>query len=236
MDGHGLGHEHTHAHGLVTPPTDEVLAMAARESVGAGADESTPPHHWQRGPMDLHPVATPYRLRLRTGVHQTITHRMYWQLDRVTGTTRSRAASRLYDVLLDPRGWVRAGVHWQRVGWRTDADIIVRVIPRDETVCGPGSGGCYSWGYEPDRKPVAEVGVEYIDRDGPWQMLVGMELQGHGAFRMHDGYINHPGYEGVLGSWEAAARVGYRPSAAELDGARLWLGGQTPADLIHGHG
>ncbi len=226
------GHE-PHAHpGPPPPPPDEELEPL--RAMGATA-EGTPPHHWQRGPADVRPLPSPVRVKLRGGGTAEATHEFRWFLDRVAGTDRRTAARRLYDVFLDPTGWVRAGVRWKRVKDRADADIVVRVIPQDETVCGPGSAGCYSWGYEADGKPVAEMGVEHIGREGPWLVIVGMEAQGHGTFRVHDHYVNHPGYQGVMGTWESAAAFGFSPSNAEIEGARRWLRGETPAELIHEH-
>lgn len=160
-----------------------------------------------------------------------------WFLDRVEGTSRSKAIAKIYDVLLGDRSWSRSGVHWKRVYNRADADILVRVIPQDTTVCGVGSAGCYSWGYEPDGKPVAEMGVEYIDRPGPWAALVGMELQGHGTFRADDMYFSvHAPYPiGVMGNWEAMARANYFATDQEVEDTKTWLRGETPADRVHRH-
>ena len=172
-------------------------------------------------------------MRLRGGGATTATHEFRWFLDRVEGTSRREATKRLYDVFLDPGGWIRAGVHMRRVGDPAEANLIVRVVPKDTTVCGPGSLGCYSW--RSGETPVAEVGVECIDNEPAWLVVAGMECVGHAVFRCHDGYINHTGYQGVLGDWGGAEAYGFRPSPAEIDGAKAWLAGATLKAAIHDH-
>lgn len=217
------------------PPSDEVLERYAAGGARASGD-STPLHFFAPGPADVRPVRR-HRIRLRDGTTRAVTWTMPWYLDRVEGTTRATALRRLYDVLLAPQGWTRAGVHWARVTRREDAAVIVRVIPQDTTACGPGSAGCYSWGYEPDGKPVAEIGVEYIDRPGPWAALVQMELCGHGTVRADDQYtrVHQPYRCGVMGDWPAVACAGYMPTPAEIEASIQWLRGETPADRVHWH-
>lgn len=212
---------------------DDGAGDAGRGAMGApGA--GTPPHHWDDGPLDVRPVAPGTTVRLRDGTRQKVTHEFLWYLDAVRGTDRRTAAKRLHDVLLAPGGWTKAGVRWRRVSTRAEADVVVRVVPQDETVCGPGSAGCYSWGYED--KPVAEVGVEYIGDPGGWSMLVGMELCGHGTFRMHDGYTReHMPYSGSMGTWAEAKAHNWLPSENEIASAKAWLAGQTPAAQRHDH-
>ncbi len=237
-DHDGDGIPERSAHGVPPPPSDEELERyhekgRALRAMGA---ETVPPHHFFQGPRDVAKVATPYLLTLRDGSKQRITHRFRWYLADVRGTTRRKALRRLYDHLLHPRGWAQMGVHWVRTTDRARANIIVRVIPQNETVCGPGSAGCFSWGYEPDGKPAAEVGVEYIDREGPWHVLVGMELCGHGTVRMDDGYLSpHQPYYGSMGTWKQAAAVGYLPVPAEIQSGKDWLNGAVPADRVHRH-
>lgn len=229
------GHDHDRhtCRGLPPPPPDAELARMER-TMGA-APEGTPPHFWARGPLDVTRLPQPRQVRLRDGTRRTVEWEVKWFLDRVSGTDRSTASKRLYDVFLHPDGWTRAGVRWRRTTDRAAAHIVIRVIPQDETVCGPGSAGCYSWGYEADGKAVAEMGVEHIDREGPWRVISGMECCGHGTFRIHDGYINHPNYQGVMGDWKSTTLFGYSPSNEEIEGAKVWLAGQAPAALVHGH-
>lgn len=223
------GHGQASAVAGLPPPPPGIEDRRALAAPGPG----TPPHHWEPGPGAVRRLPRPRRVRLRDGTTAEVTHEYRWYLDRVEGCTRRQAVARLYDVLLHPQGWIRSGVYWRRTFDRGDADIWVRVIPQDTTVCGPGSAGCFSWGYE-DR-PVAEMGVESIGREGPWRVIVGMEVCGHGTFAMHDGYANHGDYAGSLGAWQSAAAFGFLPSQAEIDAARAWLAGTTPAVAIHGH-
>ncbi len=241
-DHDGDGIPERSAHGVPPPPSDEELERYqdedhARRGMGAGRPSTTvPPHHFFQGPKDVIKVSSPYLLTMRDGSKQKITHKFRWFLADVRGTTRAKALRRLYDHLKHPKGWSQSGIHFVRVYHRENAQIIVRVIPKDETVCGPGSAGCYSYGYESDGKPAAEVGVEYIDREGPWNVLVGMELCGHGAVRMDDGYLSpHQPYYGSMGTWKQAAAVGYLPVPAEIQSAKDWLNGAVPAERIHRH-
>jgi hypothetical protein len=243
-------------HGLIPPPGDAVLheyepphhhAAGARDDrvVRDGGTTTYEPtidparllHHWQAPPGPAVRASRPYRVRVRDGTTRVVQWRMPWYLDRVEGCSRSKAITRLYDVLLDPRGWINAGVHWVRVRNRAQAKILFRVIPAAETVCGPGSAGCFSWGY-PDGKTIAENGVEYIDRDNAWQAITGMEAQGHGTFLAHDLYINHPEFNAiptVMGTWKSMAQAGYRPTEADLYSAKLFLAGKTDPSKVHRH-
>lgn len=232
-------HDHDHGspkgcHGIPIPPPDEELARY--ETTGVRAASSYPLHFFARGPKDVRSIPKRY-IRRRDGGAFTCTYEFRWFLDRVEGTTRAKAITRLYDVLLAPNSWSRAGVHWKRVMDRAQADIIVRVIPQDATVCGPGSAGCYSWGYEADGKPVAEIGVEHIDRPGPWASLVNMELIGHGTFRADDQYlaVHQPYVGGVMGTWADMARASFYPTDQEVEDSKTWLKGETPPDRIHRH-
>lgn len=217
-------------HGVPLPPDDAMLATY--EQGGMRGAEPVPLHFFAKGPLDVQPVRPKY-VRLRDRTYQRCTWEFRWYLDRIEGVGYRTALGRLYDVLLAPNGWIQAGVHWKRVWSRDDADILVRVIPQDETVCGPGAAGCYSWGRG---TPVAEMGVEYVDRPGPFAALVGMELQGHGTFRSDDMYwAIHLPYTGVMGSWSAMAAAGYMPTDQEIADSVTWLNGQTPADRVHVH-
>ncbi len=218
-------------HGVPLPPDDATLATY-RQGGMRGA-EPVPLHFFANGPLDVRPVRPKY-IRLRDGTYQRCTWEFRWYLDRIDGVSYRTALDRLYDVLLAPNGWIQAGVHWKRVWSRDAADILVRVIPQDTTVCGAGAAGCYSWG---QGTPVAEMGVEYVDRPGPFAALVGMELQGHGTFRADDQYlaVHLPYPSGVMGSWESMAAAGYMPTGQEIADSVTWLAGQTPADRVHWH-
>lgn len=233
-------HEHTWdsdhgSHGIPAPPDDDDLSSI---QVGGVMGVQPVPLHFFKGPgpMNVRPVRK--KKVGRKGQEPFICEWEFrWYLDRVEGTTRPKALRKIYDVLLHPRAWTRSGVHWKRVMERSQADILIRVIPQDTTVCGKGAAGCYSWGYEPDGKPVAEMGVEYIDRPGPWAALIGMELQGHGTFRGDDMYfdIHAPYSVGVMGTWDAMARAQFYPTDQEIEDTRTWLRGETPPDRIHRH-
>lgn len=191
------------------------------------------PHFWHGAPQTAYPIP-PRRVRMRNAKTQRCTHEVRWYLDRVEGVSAQKALRRLYDVLLDPDGWIQAGIHFRRVFSRDEATILVRVIPQNTSVCGPGSAGCFSYGYEPDGKPVAENGVEAIDQDGPWHVIVGMELCGHGAVSMEDMYTpDHQPYVGSMGTWAACAQVGYHPTRAEIEATRQKLAGTLDPALVH---
>lgn len=232
-------HDHDHtsdhgSHGVPSPPSDEVLAGYA--AGGVRGSEPIPLHFFAKGPMDVRKVPRKRVRRFGSATWHVCDYEFRWFLDIVKGVSRAKALTRIYDVVLADNGWIQAGVHWKRVMDRAQADIIIRVLPEDETVCGPGAAGCYSWGYEPDRKPVAEMGVEYIERPGPWAALTNMELCGHGTFRGDDMYFAvHLPYVGVMGNWEAMARANYQPTGQEITDTVTWLQGQTPPDRIHGH-
>lgn len=232
-------HDHHHgtrehgAHGVQPPPSDDELAQY--ESQGMRGSESVPLHFFDGpGPMNVTRIPR-RRIRLRDGTYRTCSWEFRWYLERVEGTTRTKALRRVYDVLLDPRGWTRAGVHWKRVIDPARANIRVSVLPQDLTVCGPGAAGCFSWGG--GRTPLAEMGVEYIDRPGPWASLTNMEMVGHGTFKADDMYfaIHQPHLVGVMGTWAAMARAGYMPTDAEIADTMTWLEGKTPPDRIHWH-
>ena len=218
-----------HCHALPPPPPNLPRRMLTAAAVPTG----DPPHFWRGDPVTWHRLPKPKRVRARNGKTLPARYEVRWYLDRVAGTTRPTAVKRLYDVLLNPDGWLRAGVHWRRVARRADADLLVRVIPADQTVCGPGSAGCFSFGFEPDGKPCAENGVEYLDNDPVWQVVVGMEVCAHplSAEDMYD--ARHQPYLGVLGTWQAAARVGYVPTREEVACVRQFLDGTIDPRLVH---
>lgn len=182
------------------------------------------PHHWEQGPQDVKRVR-PFNERGRR-----FAHKFYWYLERVEGTSRRQALTAIYEVLHHQRSWERSGVKWVRtyLPWR--ANVRLRVIPRDTTVCGPGAGGCYSWG---TGTPLAEVGVEYLGT-AAFAEILNMELAGHGTFRMLDMYNEvhqRIPYEGVMGTWGDAAKTAYYPSDSEIESAKAWLQGR--AAIVH---
>jgi hypothetical protein len=231
-------HDHTWdddhgSHGVQPPPSDGDLRVWEFSTV-RGA-EPVPLHFFKGpGPMNVRRIA-PRRIRLRNGTYLRCTWEFRWYLDYVEGCSKYKALTKIYDVLLHPSTWSRSGVHWKRVLDRSQADILVRVLPQDKTVCGPGAAGCYSWGG--GKPPVAEMGVEYIDRPGPFAALTNMELLGHGTFRVDDQYfaVHQPYPTGVMGSWQSMAAAGYYPTHEEIESSKQWLRGETPSELIHSH-
>lgn len=208
------------------PPAGLPRGMRARGDEPAG----DPPHFFRGNATTFAALDRPRRVRLRDGSTIRATHEVRWFLDRVRGVGRREALRRLYDVLLHPAGWTRAGVHFRRVSRREEATLLVRVIPSAETACGKGAAGCYSWG---DGLPVAEVGVELIGDEGPWQVVVGMEVCAH-PLSMDDMYTReHQPYRGVLGGWEGAAAVGFVPTRAETGGMREWAAGTVDPRRVH---
>ena len=219
-----------HCHALPPPPPNlPRMAPGARPAHVQG----DPPHFWRGGPVTWRKLPKPRRVRARGGTVLPAQYEVRWFLERVQGTSRATAAKRLHDVLLNPHGWLQAGVHWKRVARRDQATIIVRVIPAGQTVCGGNAAGCFSWGFEADGLPAAENGVEYIDNDGAWNVIVGMELCAHplSADDMYD--ARHQPYLGVLGVWQSAAQVGYVPTRAEIAGVRAQLDGTIDPKLVH---
>lgn len=213
-------------HALPPPPDD----LDALPLPSMSPDVNHTPHHWQQGPMDVQRAASPFTIRDSDGASRRMTHRFRWYLDRVEGTTRDVALRAIYAHLRHPRSWERSGVAFVRTFDKSAANIWLRIIPADTTMCGPGSAGCWSSGYED--KPVAEVGVEYIARPDAFAVILGMELAGHGMARCVDHYnpIHQP-YLGVLGTWPQARAVGYYPSDEEIASVKLWLQGR--AEFIH---
>lgn len=230
---HGHGSREKGAHGVPEPPPDSILRDYER--IGVRGSEPVPLHFFDGpGPLNVRRLSRRRYVKLRDGSYAKCDFEFRWHLDRVEGTTQGEALKGIYDVLLNPRSWTRAGVHWKRVYSPNDADILLRVIPQDTTVCGPGSAGCYSWGHP--HAPVAEMGVEYITRPGPFAALTNMEMLGHGTFRADDMYFAvHMPYVGVMGDWQAMARAGYYPTDQEIEDTKTWLHGQTPTDRVHWH-
>lgn len=201
-------------------------APSVRASAG---DAQTVPHHWDAGPTSALPLDRPYT---RAGVRYT--HRMRWYLDRVEGTSRKAALAAIGQVLHDPRAWGRAGVAFVRTTKREEAQILLRVIPQDTTVCGRGAAGCWSSSGAAGEPPVAEIGAEYVGNPVAFATILGMELCGHGCFHLLDMYNPaHQPYLGAMGTWGQAQAVGGFPTDAEITAARTWLDGKTDPRYIH---
>lgn len=211
--------EHERGVIVLPPPPDDI---ERRRPATPPAGVNSTPHHWAPGPGNCRP-ARPFWAPDAAGNVRRYTWRLPWYLDAVRGTSRRAALTALYRVLRDPQGWERSGVRFVRVANPARAAVRVSVIPGAESVCGAGAAGCYSWGG--GRLPLVEVGVEYLNRPGPWAVIAGMEFA-HAAFAMSDMYdAKHQPYFGVLGGWEQAAAAGWRPTDEEINAARAWLAG-----------
>lgn len=216
--------------GIERPPADLDSIMAA-PTVGRGSE----PHFFsRRAPAQAQTLSKPERVKLRDGGSATVTHRCLWYLGEVHGMSRRDAFRRINDVLLDPNGWVRTGVHFRRVNDETQAHAVVSVVAPGTTVCGRGAAGCASWGG--DGAPLAEVASDLAGNAGAWRMVVAMELPGHLVFALDDMYLpQHQPYDGSMGTWAAAKARGYYPSDAEIEAAKAWLAGATDPRYVHGH-
>lgn len=202
------------------PPTVDISRLGVRPRGAPRRAPTNAPHHWAQGPQDVERTKRGWRFR--------------WYLDRAEGASRATILRAIYAVINHPRGWERTGVRFVRTMDRASANILLRIAPAAESACGPGSAGCYCDNCE--SKPVAHVGSEYLGKPGAFALILNMELQGHGCFRMVDSYSSpHQPYTtgGVMGTWEDAERTGYMPSDAEIEGAKLWLNGEVPAERIH---
>jgi len=191
--------------------------------LATGQDNQTP-HHWEQGPQKVHSVMPFTHDGFRCSWRWT------WYLDRVEGTGRRVAGKAIRAVLANPLSWQRTGVAWVRTYDRVAADIEVSVIPEDNTACGKGAAGCFSW--DGQTTPKAELGVEYIGDPNGFAELVNMEVCGHGTFAMADMYTgaghDSANYVGVMGTWGGTAKSHYYPSDAEIADAKAWLAGQAP--------
>lgn len=210
---------------------DEKRAIPREQSGGIAAPTSDV-HFWEAGPQDVIRLASPRYDHVGRGLRFDWLYR--WQLGRVEGVSRSKALSKIWEVLHHPLSWERAGVHWSRSTTTLyPPQIVINVLPAAQSACGEGSAGCYEWG---GGLPIATLGVEYIDDPRWWALLVNMELCGHGTFRMLDMYSEaHQPYlpGGTMGTFSDASRTSFYPSDVEIRAARDWLAGRVPPERIH---
>ena len=183
-------------------------------------------HHWQQGPADVH------RYRCNKW-------KFYWYLDSIVPlpgqiVTRRQILSTLYAVINHPLSWERSGVQFVRTHFKSRANILIRFGPQNDSACGPGSAGCYWWDSQA-QKPIAYMGIEYLNNPSVMAELINMELMGHGCFRMWDMYTSeHQPYPGgVMGTWEDSRKTDYFPSELEIVSAKAWLLGL--AKHVHWH-
>lgn len=209
------------------------MAIKDRKPLVASGRET---HFFARGPQDVEKLARSLRDPARRGI--TFTHRFRWYLGEVSGVSRSEALRRIYAVLRHPKSWERSGVYFARTNDIREANIVVRIVPDGQTVCGEGAAGCYSWGWVPG-PPLAEVESQYVADDIWFPSILGMELCGHGAFRMADHYAGSghdaSAYHGAMGNtFDSTHPEGHVwPSDQEIEAAKRWLRGETPPELIH---
>lgn len=222
--------QHKTCGAIPRPPSDDELKRLAREVPKQGVN-GTP--HFFAGPGPgriVQRLATPAQVTTSDGKTVVCPWEVRWRLDRAIGVDRATAVKQFMAVLTDAKGWIRAGVHWRQVKGSEPADVLVRVLPGDQTVCGRGAAGCFSTGRG---LPAVECGVELIGRPGPWRAVVGMETA-HAAYAVADMYFpQHQPYRGSLGTWPEMAAVNFYPTDEEVRACVEWLAGKTPPALIH---
>jgi hypothetical protein len=136
------------------------------------------------------------------------------------------------------QGWAKTGVEFVQVGSLAVAHIVLRLTDAAPPAWpnipwGPG------WYYRDDsiNKNVAQVSArpEYFRESRKWAYLVGMEMVGHGCFRMWDMYTaeHAPYLLGVMGDWEAALANSGLPTPTEIECAKAWL--RSEAVHVHDH-
>lgn len=202
------------------PREDTAPAARAAQTIQAAGTPGVV-HHWVQGPQDVERIN-------RAGTRW----RFRWYLERVEGLGRREALRAIYGVLNDPRGWKRTNIQFVRTLDPAKANIRLAVVTRGGTVCGASAVGCYSGGN--GGKPLAEVEAEYLRDPLLARIVLGMEICGHGCLRILDGYTTpHQPYGGVLGTWQEARAVDGYPTAWEIEAAKVWLRGETPAGQIH---
>jgi hypothetical protein len=219
------------------PPPPDHFPM---RSPGEASAIQPPLHFWSSGPPwsnNMERLAAPIYRKQADGTSRRYDWRVRWFLDRCEGADRAAATTAIRAVFRHPRSWERTGVRYVQTFDRTLANVVLRVVPDGQTVCGASAAGCMSWGYEADGKIVAEVEAPYLAKPDTWAGIWNMEAGGHSTFAAHDLYINHPGYTcGVMGNWQAMACSGFYPTDAEIEQCVAWLAGNAPPEVIHEHG
>ena len=186
------------------------------------------PHHWSQGPMDVEPLNAArtrwqFRWWLEPGEH-------------VGALGQPNSASDDYiarnvDFVLNqvPGTWgKRTGVQFVQVGRLQAAHITLRIsnaIPPGATMWAPG------WNFtDAQGRNIAQISPSMLYANTLLLLyVVGMEMVGHGCFRMHDMYTpNHSPYVGAMGNWHPADPYTALPSDDEAEDAQLWLQGLAP--------
>ena len=207
-------------------------------------------HHWTQGPRDVVPLYAPIRYWEKRWEWQ-----FCWYLetpDAFPGVSGEELAEKVhYTLNMHGLGWRRSGVFFSQVDSIEKAHIVLRFTdspPPDY----PNMTG-FLGVYYADRgigKNVSQVTArrEHFDNPTTFAYILGMELAGHGCFRMWDMYISEhePYLLGSMGGWAAAERSFGFPSETEIQCAKAWLKGQAvhvhshnftvPAGAVHEHG
>ena len=183
------------------------------------------PHHWTNGPADVDPL------------NQARTRWQFrWWLEPGPGVTAlgEDNIAHYVDVVLNKvqSSWgARVGVAFVQVPRRDLAHIVLRfsdAIPPGATFW---AGGWYFHDTQIDAN-IAQISPSVFNDIMMFAYLVGMEMVGHGCFRMHDMYTdNHGPYRGAMGNWHPADPWTAFPSDEEVESAKLWLHGAA----VHVH-
>lgn len=217
----------------IPPPPDHF----PHRSPGQVSAEQPPLHFWAAKPVwqnNVERLPQPIYRKQADGTSRRYDWRVRWYLDRCEGADRAAATKAIRAVFRHPRSWERTGVRYVQTLDRAKANVVLRVVPDGQTVCGANAAGCMSW--SSGETIVADVEAQYITRPDAWAAIWNMEVGGHSTFTAHDEYINHPGYTcGVQGDWNAAACAGFYPTDAEIDQCVVWLAGNAPPEVVHDH-
>ena len=144
--------------------------------------------------------------------------------------------ARQVDIVLNKvqSSWgATTGVAFVQVPRRELAHIVLRFSDTTPPGAAGWGAGWYYWdpmiGW-PVAQITTQIGV--FDDIMMFAYLVGMEMVGHGCFRMHDMYTSqHLPYVGAMGSWHPADPWTAFPSASEIAAAKEWLQGRA----VHVH-
>jgi len=199
-------------------------------------------HHWAQGPQDVTLLYAPI-----TYFERNWTHQFTWCLEDTQAVKAMGKAGRdnlryavNYTLNLHGQSWSRSGVYFSEVQDREKAHIILRVS--DDKVLGPdGLAWAAGWYYHEHGDAIAQITAQ-PERLGGYSAfypgfayVLGMEIAGHGCFRMHDMYtLPHIPYTGAMGGWDEAMKSQGYPTQLEIDCAKAWLAGT--AAHVHDHG
>ena len=209
--------------------------MAEMELAALEADGLV--HHWVQGPRDVVPLYAPIRFW---------EVRFDWQFcwfletpDAIPGVSSEELAYKVnYTLNVHGLGWHRSGVHFSQIDTMDRAQIVLRFTDRPPPPFPDMTNFLGAYYYDPGiGKNVAQVtaGRGYFDTPSVFAYILGMELAGHGCFRMWDMYIpeHEPYPSGSMGGYEAAMKSWGFPSELEIESAKAWLQGK--AIHVHSH-